>query len=167
MPTFIRCIVAVVLSITVTLVFADEEGQWETAISTGVTYRQQGHLSLSIDLLTQARQAANTDEKRMRAMGELGATLLQARQFDQADVSLQEAYSFFSGIERARYALDLGNLAVARKRQVDAKHYYEEALQLYCHGISFWGHPETLYTAGQTAAHRTGSRDCFQGMQGA
>lgn len=130
MPTLIRYIVATILLATNILAFADEAMQWETAISTGIGYRQQGNLSLSIDLLAKARQVASTDEERMRATGELGATLLQARQFDRADVSLQEAYSFFSGVERARYALDLGNLATVRKRQKDAQHYYKEALQL-------------------------------------
>jgi len=126
----VRNIVAFVLLTTSFPAIADDAGQWKAAISTAIDYRQQGNLSLSIGLLTQARKVANTDEERMRAAGELGATLLQARHFDQAETSLQEAYSFFSGIERARYALDLGNLAVLRKRQMDARTYYEEALQL-------------------------------------
>lgn len=130
MLTLIRCIVAVVFSTMHILVLAEEAEQWQTSVSTGVSYRQQGNLSLSIDLLTQARQAANTDEERMRATGELGATLLQARYLDEAEASLQEAYSYFSGIERARYALDLGNLAVIRKHLADAQRYYDEALQL-------------------------------------
>ncbi|MDO8813195.1 MAG: CHAT domain-containing protein [Gallionella sp.] len=130
MPTFIRYVVTIILLTANALALADEAGEWGTAIATGISYRQQGNLSLSIDLLTQARRVANTDDERMRATGELGATLLQARQFDQADVSLHEAYSFFSGIERAHYALDLGNLAVARKRQETAQRFYEEALQL-------------------------------------
>lgn len=130
MPTLIRYIVATILLTANIFAFADEAGEWKTVISMGIDYRQQGNLSLSIDLLTRARQVANTEAERMRATGELGATLLQARQFDQADASLQEAYSFFSGIERARYALDMGNLSVVRKRQKDAQAYYEEALQL-------------------------------------
>lgn len=130
MPTLIRYVVTIMLLTANILALADEAGQWEAAIATGISYRQQGNLSLSIDLLTQAKRVAKADDERMRATGELGATLLQARQFDQADAALQEAYSFFSGIERAHYALDLGNLAVARKRQEAAQHFYEEALQL-------------------------------------
>lgn len=130
MLTFTRCIVVVALAMSSLLAFAEEAVQWQTAIPTGIAYRQQGKLQLSIDLLTQAKRKASTDQDRMRAAGELGASLLQARRLDQADASLQEAYSFFSGTERARYALDLGNLAVIRKRPKEAQTYYEEALQL-------------------------------------
>lgn len=130
MPTLIRYVVAAILLTANIFALADEMVKWEAALSTGIDYRQQGNLWLSIDLLTRAKQVASTDEERMRATGELGATLLQARHLDQADASLQEAYSFFSGIERARYALDLGNLAVIRKRRADAQHYYEEAVLL-------------------------------------
>jgi len=130
MPILIRFLVAVFLLTTPLFALADEAGQYETAISTGINYRQQGNLALSADLLTQARRFANTDGQRMRATGELGATLLQARQLDRADASLKEAYAFFSGIERARYALDLGNLAMLNKRLKEAQRYYDEAFQL-------------------------------------
>lgn len=130
MRMFIHYIVAVILLTTNIFALANEAGQWEAAISTGIAYRQQGNLSLSIDLLSQAGKAANTDTERMRATGELGVTLLQARYLDQAEALLQEAHSFFSGTERARYALDLGNLSIARKRLKVARAYYEEALQL-------------------------------------
>ena len=130
MLTLTRCILVAALAMSSLLAFAEEAMSWQTAISTGITSRQQGKLQLSIDLLTQARRIAGTDPDRMRAAGELGASLLQARRLDQAEVSLREAYSFFSSAERARYAIDLGNLAVIRKRPKDAQVYYEEALQL-------------------------------------
>lgn len=85
---------------------------------------------MSIDTLAQSARAASTDEQRMRSTGELGASLLQARRFDQAAGLLRDAYSFFSGADRARYAIDLGNLALIRKREKDAQQYYLEALDL-------------------------------------
>ena len=66
----------------------------------------------------------------MLAAGELGVSLLQARRLDQAESSLRDAYTFFTGAERARYAIDLGNLAVILNRHNDAQTFYEEALQL-------------------------------------
>lgn len=122
--------VAVTLATLNLPAFAEEKEPRDAAISTGIAYRQQGNLALSIDLLMQAKQAARTDQERMRAAGELGASLLQARRLDQAEVSLHEAYSFFSGVERARYAIDLGNLAAIRRHKKDALHYYGEALEL-------------------------------------
>ncbi|MEO8543525.1 MAG: CHAT domain-containing protein [Burkholderiaceae bacterium] len=96
----------------------------------GISLRTQGNLTLSINMLAQAMRGAGTAQEKMRARGELGASQLQARQLDQAAISLGEAYTFFSGTERARYALDLGNLAVMTKREQEARTFYEEALHL-------------------------------------
>ncbi len=103
---------------------------WDAAQSSAVAGRQRGNTELSIGLFVQAGKLASTDLEKMRTAGELGATLLLARRLDQAQASLQEAYNFFTGPERARYALDLGNLATLRKRQTDAVRFYEEARQL-------------------------------------
>lgn len=130
MLTIIRCIIALILLTTNPLTLAAGTGQYEDLIAKGMDYRQQGNLLLSIELLTQAKALAGTNSERMRATGELGAAQLQARHLDLAEKSLREAYAFFSGLARARYALDLGNLAVLQKRQTDAQRYYEEALQL-------------------------------------
>lgn len=125
-----RFILVVFWAFSNVIAYAANTVPWDTTLSTGIAYRQQGKLQLSIDLLTQARQTAGNDKDRMRAAGELGATQLQARRLDQADASLHEAYAFFTGSDRARYALDLGNLAVIRNHHKDAQTYYEEALKL-------------------------------------
>ena len=100
------------------------------AVSQGLMLRAQGELSLSIEVLAQSARNATTERERMIATGELGASLLQARHFEQAAVSLRSAYQFFSGTERSRYALDLGNLASLGRREKEAQSFYEEVLQL-------------------------------------
>ena len=130
MPNSIRFIFSVILLSANVFAAANEASQYDTTLTTGIAYRLQGNLSLSIDLLDQARKIAKSDNQKMKATGELGATLLQARHLDQANAALQEAHSYFSGVERGRYALDLGNLAIIRKNQKQARSYYEEALQL-------------------------------------
>jgi CHAT domain-containing protein len=111
-------------------VFASDLINWEDSLSNGITYRQQGKIQFSIDALSLAKQTAKTDQNRKRAAGEWGVSLLQARRLDQAEASLQEAYTYFSSVERARYAIDLGNLAIIRKRQKVAQEFYKEAVQL-------------------------------------
>jgi Flp pilus assembly protein TadD len=115
--SLIRCIGVAAFAAWSCLASAAEVSQWELDLSRGIAYRKQGNLELSIDMLARSARAASTDHERMRSAGELGASLLQARRFDQAAVSLREAYSFFSGAERARYAIDLGNLVLIRKRE--------------------------------------------------
>lgn len=107
-----------------------EAGSWEAAIAAGVASREQGNLDLSIGQLGQARQSAANERERMRTAAELGASLLQARRFDQAKPYLLDAYAYFSGDERAVVALDLGNLALLRREAADAQRYYEEVLRL-------------------------------------
>ena len=128
--SLIRCMVVAAFAAWNFLASAAELSQWELDLSRGIAYRKQGNLELSIDMLAQSARSATTDQERMRSAGELGASLLQARRFDQAAASLREAYSFFSGADRARYAIDLGNLALIRKREKDAQRYYDEALHL-------------------------------------
>ena len=103
---------------------------WESALSKGIALRQRGEIQKSIDSLRLAKHVANSELKKMQATGELGVSLFQARRLDQAESSLRDAYAYFSGAERARYAIDLGNLAVFLKRPKDAQAFYEEALQL-------------------------------------
>ncbi|MCX7169849.1 MAG: CHAT domain-containing protein, partial [Proteobacteria bacterium] len=130
MQAILRLMIAATLVLSNTMVYADNGGQWNAAMSSAVANRRLGNLELSIDLFTQAGLHARTDQEQKRAAGELGATLLQARHLDQADAPLRSAYAFFAGAERARYAIDLGNLAMLRKRQQDAQRFYEEALVL-------------------------------------
>ena len=130
MLTLTRFILVATLALSNVFAHAANTVPWETNLTAGITNRQQGNLQLSIDQLTQAKQTANNDKDRMHAAGELGASQLQARRLDQADASLHEAYGFFSGVERARYAIELGNLAVIRKHPKVAQSFYEEASKL-------------------------------------
>ena len=102
----------------------------ESALRMGAQLRQQGQLSLAIGRLRQAQASAATDEARMRVSAELGAALLQARQLDAAEAVLVPAYGFLQGEERARVALDLGNLVALRGGSAEAARFYEEALRL-------------------------------------
>jgi CHAT domain-containing protein len=130
--TFIRCLIFVVLMLPHAFALAFEAGaeEWETALLAGIASRAQGNLALSVDQLDEARLLATSDGQKMRVAAELGASLLQARRLDQAKAPLLAAYSFFSGVERARVALDLGNLALLRREHKDAQRYYQTALQL-------------------------------------
>jgi CHAT domain-containing protein len=107
-----------------------EPGPWAASLSKGIAYRQDGNLDLSIDALSKARVQASTPRERMLATGELGASFLQARRLEQAMVALRAAYLYFSGQDRAPYAIDLGNLALNQRLPKEARDYYEEALQL-------------------------------------
>ncbi len=73
---------------------------------------------------------APTEAAKMRATGELGASLLQARRLDEAAASLQQAHAFLVGPERGRLALDLGNLEMLRGKPDQARGHYQEAFQL-------------------------------------
>ena len=127
----LRFLFTVALTLSNASLFAEAQATtWTSALSSAIANRQQGNLDLSIGLFTQASQLASTDSEKMRTAGELGATLLLARRLDQAQAPLQNAYTFFTGSERSRYALDLGNLAMLGKHQTDAVRYYEEAQQL-------------------------------------
>jgi len=131
LPSRILCgAISALLAVQATTTFAKREIDWEALIAQGVSERQQGNLSLSIDLLSTVRRGADSAYIRARAAGELGASILQARRYDPAEDPLVEAYSFLSGRERARYAIDLGNLAAYRRRFEEARRYYREAVQL-------------------------------------
>jgi len=105
-------------------------GEFSARLADGFAYRQHGDLRLALDALELARQAATNDEQRALAAGELGATYLQARQFSMAQMYLHQAYRQSSGANQARYAIDLGNLALARKLRLQARSRYQEAQRL-------------------------------------
>ncbi|MDB5850319.1 MAG: hypothetical protein JWP29_4071 [Rhodoferax sp.] len=98
-------------------------------LAAGIAQREQGQLLLSINTLRAARDAAPNQAEALRASAELGASLLQARRLDAAQEALEPAYDFFSGVGRARVAIDLGNLAVLRGGAGTAQRYYTEALR--------------------------------------
>lgn len=102
----------------------------QQALDEGIAYRRQGQLHLAVGSLQRACAAAADDTARLRATGELGATLLQARRLDEAAQALHQAHAFFEGVDRARVAIDLGNLAVLQGRPAIAQGHYQQALQL-------------------------------------
>jgi len=108
----------------------DARATTDAALTAGTSLRQQGHLALSIASLRKARDTAPTELERMRATAELGAALLQARQLDEAELTLTRAHEFFRGTDRASIALDLANLAALQGSQGEAQRYYDEALAL-------------------------------------
>ncbi len=125
-----RFLFTVALTLLTVTALALPQASWQATLSSAIANRRQGNIDLSVGLFTRASQLARTDREKMIAEGELGATLLQARRLEQAQTPLHNAYTFFTGSERARYALDLGNLATLRKQLPEAQRYYEEAQQL-------------------------------------
>ncbi|WP_418316515.1 CHAT domain-containing protein [Piscinibacter sakaiensis] len=100
------------------------------AFERGVELRQQGQISRSVDELRRACTLAPDEASRMLIHGELGASLLQARRLDEAAETLQRAHAGLQGRQRARVALDLGNLALLRGRPEQARDHYRQARQL-------------------------------------
>lgn len=99
------------------------------ALAQGVALRHAGNLQQAIDRFAALRGTGDAAGHHA-ATGELGATLLQARRYDEAEPYLREAYEKAQGADRARHAIELGNLAAARRRAEDARHYFEESRQL-------------------------------------
>jgi CHAT domain-containing protein len=130
MQILVRLLIGAILTLSCALSYAQSGTQWTAAMTSGVLNRQQGNLDISINQFTQAAMKASNDQQRMLATGELGATLLQARHLDQAETPLLSAYAYFTGAERARYALDLGKLSMLRKKQKEAQRFYDEAVLL-------------------------------------
>lgn len=97
------------------------------ALAHGVALRNGGNLQLAIDHF---RALSASSDEGWVATGELGASLLQARRYDEAEPYLREAYDKTSGSARARHAIELGNLAAARHRPQEALRFYAEARML-------------------------------------
>ncbi len=96
------------------------------ALARGVALRNGGNLQQAIDYF----RALGTADESVAVSGELGASLLQARRYDEAEPLLRQAYDKTNGSERARYAIELGNLAAARHRPAEALRFYAEARTL-------------------------------------
>src|SRR2546423_911872 len=94
--------------------FAQGNPTWSSALAEGSAQRMQGNLTLALESLEAARRAAVTPSERAMAAGEFGAALVQAHRYAEAEAQLRQAYDFSGGIARARYAVDLGNLAALR-----------------------------------------------------
>ena len=130
LPAVAFCIGTLVILTMPVPAHADEDPAWKVVIAQGIAERNAGNLNLSIDLLSSISQAPAPADVRAMAAGELGASLLQARRYADAESPLRTAYSSFSGSARARYALDLGNLALSRRRFDEARRYYGEGSAL-------------------------------------
>ncbi|MBK7003272.1 MAG: CHAT domain-containing protein [Rhodoferax sp.] len=118
------------LAATATAFANPMDANWDTQITHGIAWRNQGLVQQAIGVLEDARQQATSDEHRARAAGELGLTLLQAQQTTQARAPLEQAHAFFTGATRATYAVALGHLAWMQKRPDEARSWYQEALTL-------------------------------------
>lgn len=99
-------------------------------IAQGIAFREQGDLQKSIDLLSSVSKLAVSPGGQVRARGELGISLLQAHRYEESEGLLRNAYASSMGLERAHFAVYLGNLALIRKRSEEARRYYQEALDL-------------------------------------
>ena len=100
---------------------------FEALLQQGAQLRQQGQLHSSIEALERAAALAAGDAQRRRAAGELGTSLLQARRLEAAQIQLRKAHELAPAGERADHALSLGNLALLRKQEGEARQAYEEA----------------------------------------
>ena len=111
-----RALILVVSLLVGAPAFAEGNPIWSSALADGSAQRAQGNLTLALESLEAARRAAVTPSEQAMAAGEFGAALVQARRYDEAEAQLRQAYDFSGDIARARYAVDLGNLAALRKR---------------------------------------------------
>lgn len=132
LPRLTRSLITLVLLFPSLLLAAvDGAGaDWETLIAQGVALRQRGNLQQSVELLEQVQRSAGSPGLRASASGERGVSFVQAHRYAEGEAALREAYAYFSGYERARYAAYLGNLALQRRNALDAQRYYDEALAL-------------------------------------
>ena len=92
--------------------------------------RISGHMSRAVELLQAERARATTPDERARASGELGAALSQAGRLDEAQPLLEEAVAALGGVERARYTIDLANVAAQRGDDARAAALLREASSL-------------------------------------
>jgi CHAT domain-containing protein len=103
----------------------------DALLASAATQRDAGNLNQALAQLIQAKAQAGSTDERMRAAGELGATLAQAHRTAEAQAELQQAYELAGATPaRAPYALALGNLALAGKQLDAAQRSYAEARQL-------------------------------------
>lgn len=100
---------------------------FESQLREGMQLRRAGQLNEALALLSAAQSLAHGDEERMRAAGEFGMALAQARRTDEARVLLTRAYQLATEAARPAYALELGLLAAQARDQATASRYFEEA----------------------------------------
>jgi CHAT domain-containing protein len=103
-------------------------GDWEPQLDAGVRARASGNIYESVSMLEQAVKDAPDQAARVRAMTQLGLSLVQAGRLADADKILQTAYDESTHRARISLALALGNLAVAERDPQRASAYYREVL---------------------------------------
>lgn len=102
-------------------------GGFEAQLREGIQLRRAGQLNEALSLLSAAQSMAQGDEERMRAAGEFGIALAQARRLDEAKVLLSRAHQLAPERARPAYALELGLLATQAHDEAGARRYFEEA----------------------------------------
>lgn len=98
-------------------------------LARAVALRNGGSLQQAIEIFSALRTGSDAPTG-LAATGELGTTLLQARRYDEAEPLLRTVYEQTEGVQRARYAIELGNLAAARRQVPAALLLYAEARTL-------------------------------------
>jgi CHAT domain-containing protein len=103
-------------------------GTWEQGLGEGERAREFGNISESVARLEQAVEKAPDNVTRVRAMTQLGLSLLQARRLAEADKILQAAYGESTSHARISIALALGNVAAAQHDPQRAAAFYQEVI---------------------------------------
>jgi CHAT domain-containing protein len=127
----IRRVIAVALAVgalgCLSVTSACAQNSIEASLAQGTAERNSGQIEQAIDTFSALVAASSSPVQQARAEGELGATLVLAHRFSEAEPLLQHAYDNLVGDERARYAVDLGNLALDRHQLDAARRWYIEA----------------------------------------
>lgn len=113
-----------------TMAAMEEARSFSGCLAKSAFSREQGDLRQSIETLTEAAKLAGDNNERARLSAELGTTLLQAHQYGLAEQRLKQAYADHQGADRARDALQLGNIALHHKQIPEARRYYQEVEHL-------------------------------------
>src|SRR3954468_20293705 len=99
------------LTLSITTLAQQTSPDWRESLARAAAYRQQGQINRSLEELSTAQRATDSAEAQAQINGELGATLYRAGRYAAAEAASRKAYEYYAGAERARYALDLGNIA--------------------------------------------------------
>ena len=84
-----RALILVVLLLVCAPALAQGNPAFSSALAEGSAQRTQGNLTLALENLEAARRAAVTPSEQATAAGELGAALVQARRYDEAEAQLR------------------------------------------------------------------------------
>ena len=90
------------------------QSSFAALMASGIAQRNSGQIDYAIGSFSELIASADSPVEIATAKGELGATLVLAHRFSEAEPLLQYAFDHLTGDSRARYAIDLGNLAFDR-----------------------------------------------------